>query len=38
LRDDAVVPCDDADAILEQAPEIESRYVVVPDIPHVELE
>jgi len=38
LRDDDVFPCDDADAILEQAPETESRYVVVPDIPHVELE
>jgi aspartyl/glutamyl-tRNA(Asn/Gln) amidotransferase C subunit len=37
LRDDAVVPCDDADAILGQAPETDSRYIVVPDIPYTEL-
>ena|SRR3990172_8310312 len=38
LRDDVVVPCADVDAILGQAPETESRYIVVPDIPHTELE
>jgi aspartyl/glutamyl-tRNA(Asn/Gln) amidotransferase C subunit len=38
LRDDVVVPWDDPDAILSQAPETDSRYIVVPDIPHTELE
>lgn len=28
-------PC--AEAILAQAPEVEDRYIVVPDIPHTEL-
>ena len=38
LRDDEIEPCEEADAILEQAPEIDDRYIVSPDIPHEELE
>jgi aspartyl/glutamyl-tRNA(Asn/Gln) amidotransferase C subunit len=37
LRRDQVVPCQEADDILAQAPEVEDRYLVVPDIPHEEL-
>lgn len=36
-RDDLPVPSDLADAILQQAPEVDGRYLVVPDIPHTEL-
>lgn len=38
LRDDQERPAELADRILEQAPELEDRYLVVPDIPHTELE
>ncbi len=38
LRHDRAEPSDKADAILEQAPEVEERFIVVPDIPHTELE
>jgi aspartyl-tRNA(Asn)/glutamyl-tRNA(Gln) amidotransferase subunit C len=38
LREDQASPGDLADDILSQAPELEGRYVVVPDIPHWELE
>jgi len=38
LRPDHAEPADKADAILEQAPEVEERFIVVPDIPHTELE
>jgi len=38
LRADAAVVCPDAQAILDQAPEVEERYIVVPDIPGTELE
>ena len=38
LRQDRTAPSDKADAILEQAPEVEDRFIVVPDIPHTELE
>ncbi len=38
LREDRIVPCEEADDILSQAPEIKDRYVVVPDIPRIELE
>jgi len=38
LRQDRAEPSDMADAILEQAPEVEERFIVVPDIPHTELE
>jgi aspartyl-tRNA(Asn)/glutamyl-tRNA(Gln) amidotransferase subunit C len=37
LRDDQIEPCLDADAILAQAPQVEDRYFVVPDIPHEDL-
>jgi aspartyl-tRNA(Asn)/glutamyl-tRNA(Gln) amidotransferase subunit C len=37
LRLDHAEPSDKADAILEQAPEVEERFIVVPDIPHTEL-
>ncbi len=36
-RADTASPSDLADAILKQAPELEGRYLVVPDIPHTEL-
>lgn len=38
LRQDRAEPSDKADAILEQVPEVEERFIVVPDIPHTELE
>ncbi len=38
LRRDDAVPSDLADAILEQAPEVEERFIVVPDISRTELE
>jgi aspartyl-tRNA(Asn)/glutamyl-tRNA(Gln) amidotransferase subunit C len=38
LRDDKIEPSNEADAILEQAPESVDRYIVVPDIPSEELE
>ncbi|MEW6567194.1 MAG: Asp-tRNA(Asn)/Glu-tRNA(Gln) amidotransferase subunit GatC [Chloroflexota bacterium] len=37
LRADVIVPFDGAEDILDQAPEAEGRYFVVPDIPHTEL-
>jgi aspartyl-tRNA(Asn)/glutamyl-tRNA(Gln) amidotransferase subunit C len=36
-RADEWIPCMDADEILEQAPETDDRYIVVPDIPHTDL-
>ena len=38
LREDVIEPCLEAEDILAQAPETEDRYLVVPDIPHTELE
>ena len=38
LRDDTIEPCKEASEIVNQAPEIEDRYIIVPDIPHEELE
>ncbi len=38
LREDTWEPCDNPDEILAQAPQIEDRYIIVPDIPHTELE
>ena len=38
IREDATRPSTAADAILEQAPAVDERYVVVPEIPHEELE
>ncbi len=37
LREDVIDPCEEAQDILEQAPEVEDRYIVVPDIPHEDL-
>ncbi len=36
-REDVWQKYPDAQAILDQAPQIEDRYIVVPDIPHIEL-
>jgi aspartyl/glutamyl-tRNA(Asn/Gln) amidotransferase C subunit len=38
LREDRVEPCEEAEDILAQAPEVRERYIVVPDIPRIELE
>ena len=38
LREDVWQACADADAILDQTPQTEDRYIVVPDIPHTTLE
>ena len=37
LREDRSRPSATADDILEQAPEVEQRFIVVPDIPHMDL-
>lgn len=37
-REDVHIPCDNAPAILAQAPQVDGGYIVVPDIPHEELE
>jgi len=37
LRQDVVENCDEVEAILSQAPELEDGYIVVPDIPHEDL-
>ncbi len=38
LREDEIEPCKEADEILEQAPEVDDRYIVSPDITHEDLE
>lgn len=38
LREDIVEACPEADDIVEGAPQSELRYIVVPEIPHEELE
>jgi aspartyl/glutamyl-tRNA(Asn/Gln) amidotransferase C subunit len=38
LREDVIESCPEADDIVQAAPETELRYIVVPDIPHEELE
>jgi aspartyl-tRNA(Asn)/glutamyl-tRNA(Gln) amidotransferase subunit C len=38
IRDDEARDSAQADAILDQAPEVENRYLVVPDIPQEALE
>ncbi len=38
LRDDIIESCEEANAILGQAPEAEERYILVPDIPTEALE
>lgn len=37
LREDVVVPCENPDEILGQAPETSAGYLVVPDIPQTDL-
>ena len=38
LREDEWQPFENPDEILEQAPQVEDRYFIVPDIPHTELD
>jgi aspartyl/glutamyl-tRNA(Asn/Gln) amidotransferase C subunit len=38
LRPDVWEPFANVDKLLDQAPEVEDRYLIVPDIPHTELE
>jgi Asp-tRNA(Asn)/Glu-tRNA(Gln) amidotransferase C subunit len=38
LRADEWIACPNPEDIVEQAPEVEEGYVVVPDIPHTELQ
>jgi aspartyl/glutamyl-tRNA(Asn/Gln) amidotransferase C subunit len=38
LRADSWEPFEDTDEILAQAPQVEDRYFIVPDIPHTELD
>jgi aspartyl/glutamyl-tRNA(Asn/Gln) amidotransferase C subunit len=38
LREDDVKPFAQVEEILEQAPKSEARYLIVPDIPHEDLE
>ena len=37
LRQDRIEPSTAADDILEQAPDVEERSIIVPDIPHEEI-
>lgn len=38
IREDKHIPFPDSAALLDQAPEVEDGYIVVPDIPHEDLE
>ena len=38
IRQDEWVACQNPDEILNQAPRVEDRYVIVPEIPHTELD
>lgn len=38
IRPDEIIPCEDVDAILAQAPIVSERYLIVPEIPHEELD
>ncbi len=38
IREDEAIGCKERDAILTQAPELEDGYIVVPEIPHEELD
>jgi aspartyl/glutamyl-tRNA(Asn/Gln) amidotransferase C subunit len=38
LRPDDWLPCDNPQEILQQAPQVEGGYIIVPDIPHTKLE
>ncbi len=37
LRADQIIPHDSPEEFLAQAPQVDDRYIVVPDIPHTEL-
>jgi aspartyl-tRNA(Asn)/glutamyl-tRNA(Gln) amidotransferase subunit C len=38
LRSDTWIPCEDPQLIIDQAPQTDDGYIVVPDIPHSDLE
>jgi aspartyl-tRNA(Asn)/glutamyl-tRNA(Gln) amidotransferase subunit C len=38
IRADIHIPCENPEALLDQAPEVEDGYIVVPEIPREELE
>ena len=38
LREDIWEPCENPDEILDQAPQVKDRFIIVPDIPHTELD
>ncbi|MCH7480594.1 MAG: Asp-tRNA(Asn)/Glu-tRNA(Gln) amidotransferase subunit GatC [Chloroflexi bacterium] len=38
LREDKHIPFEDSAALIDQAPETDDGYIVVPDIPHEDLE
>jgi len=38
LRSDTWQPCENPEEILEQAPQVEDGYIIVPDIPHTKLD
>ncbi len=38
IREDEWLPSPHVEAILNQAPEVDERFIVVPDIPHQDLE
>ena len=38
IRKDVWMPDSNPDEILKQAPDVEDRYIIVPDIPHTDLE
>ena len=38
LRSDTWIPCEDSIMIIAQAPQVDDGYIVVPDIPHSNLE
>jgi aspartyl-tRNA(Asn)/glutamyl-tRNA(Gln) amidotransferase subunit C len=38
LREDVWDPWEDPEGILDQAPQVEDGYIVVPDIPHTKLD
>lgn len=38
LRKDDWQPCENPEEILAQAPQVEDGYIIVPDIPHTELD
>jgi len=38
IRPDEWVACSNPEEILAQAPQVEERYVIVPEIPHTELD